>query len=102
MKLSNIITLMIHLNCNMINVVIGYLGRMATPEQIEPIIREILQVIFIIVNIFLLYKYGHIYFKWFKLHKNISVNKLPVAIFRQIEFPPMSDFHLFGKELRAR
>lgn len=42
MKLSNIITIMIHLNCNMIDVVIGYLGRMAMPKQIELIIREIL------------------------------------------------------------
>lgn len=41
-KLSNIITLMIHLNCNMINAVVGYLGRMDVPKQTKPIIREIL------------------------------------------------------------
>lgn len=43
---------------------------------------------------FLFYEYSHIYLKWFKLHKNITMNKLLAAIFRQAEFPSKSSFYL--------
>ena len=43
--------------------VIGYLGRMDILKQNEPIIRDVLELVLVLVNIFQLCEYSHIYFK---------------------------------------